>query len=538
MALHALEYCERLFYLEEVEEIRLADHNVFAGRTLHQELDHKPDDATVHRNFQLQSNTLGLKGKCDAFRRRDGAWVPYEHKRGRAMTTPQGHAAWPSDSLQAIAYALLLEEHLQTTIPEARIRYHASNTTVRIPIDQAARHRLHKALQRARQLRQSTTRPPITTNDRLCIKCSLAPVCLPEEERLAKDPTWQPIRLFPHDRDGQIIHVANHAARITRTADTITIHTPDTPPQKLPISEIAAIVLHGYPQITTQAIHALTAQNIPVHFLSTGGRYLTSLAPAQGTVQRRIRQFQALTDPATRLRLAKQLVTARAQSQLRYLLRATRNKAQRPQPINDALQTIRQAIKAIPQAQNPETLRGHEGIAARAYHAALPHILRPDLPLPLRPTTRTRRPPRNPFDALLSFGYSLLQQTVTAAIIAVGLDPAFGFYHTPRSAAQPLVLDLMELFRLPIWDIALIGSLNRLQWNPERDFDITPRKTWLSKTGRRKAIHIYEQRLTQTWKHPVTQYSLSYERTIELEARLLEKEWTSTPGLFAKARLR
>jgi CRISPR-associated protein Cas1 len=124
------------------------------------------------------------------------------------------------------------------------------------------------------------------------------------------------------------------------------------------------------------------------------------------------------------------------------------------------------------------------------------------------------------------------------AVLASGLEPALGFYHTPRSAAYPLVLDLMELFRVPLWDMVLVGSLNRGQWDPAADFALTRAKVWLSEAGRKKAIGLFEARLQATWKHPVLSYSLSYARTIELEARLLEKEWTGEPGLFARSRLR
>ncbi len=124
------------------------------------------------------------------------------------------------------------------------------------------------------------------------------------------------------------------------------------------------------------------------------------------------------------------------------------------------------------------------------------------------------------------------------AALTIGLEPAFGFYHTPRSSAYPLVLDLMELFRVPLWDIPLIGSINRRQWDPAADFISTRAKVWLSEQGKAKAIALYERRLAEQWKHPVLEYSLSYARTIELEARLLEKEWTGQPGLFARARLR
>lgn len=142
------------------------------------------------------------------------------------------------------------------------------------------------------------------------------------------------------------------------------------------------------------------------------------------------------------------------------------------------------------------------------------------------------------FNALLSFGYGLLHTAVMRAILASGLEPALGVFHTPRSAAYPLVLDLMELFRVPLWDMVLIGSLNRCQWDPDADFTVTKAKVWLSDTGRRKAIGLFEARLDESWKHPVLNYSLSYARTLELEARLLEKEWTGEPGLFARMRLR
>ena len=152
----------------------------------------------------------------------------------------------------------------------------------------------------------------------------------------------------------------------------------------------------------------------------------------------------------------------------------------------------------------------------------------------LRFNGRNRRPPRDCFNALLSFGYALLYRDVMQAILAVGLEPSFGFYHTPRSASHPLALDLMELFRVSLWDIAVVASVNRLQWSPDDDFTIADKQVWLNDKGRKRAIEVYERRKEDQWKHPVTGYSLSYARLIELECRLLEKEWTGEPGLFAR----
>src|SRR5262245_2754592 len=102
MALHALAYCQRLFYLEEVEEIRVADARVYAGRELHAALEDADDAEAVA--LDLHAERLGLRGKVDALRRRDGSYVPYEHKRGQPARKPPGadaagpapYEAWPS----------------------------------------------------------------------------------------------------------------------------------------------------------------------------------------------------------------------------------------------------------------------------------------------------------------------------------------------------------------------------------------------------------------------------------------------------------
>jgi CRISP-associated protein Cas1 len=179
MAIHALAYCERLFYLEEIEEIRVADERVYAGRTLHETL---PEPDREYQSLILESETWGLKGKVDYLRYRDGALVAYEHKRGRS----KGDEAWGSDRLQIIAYCALLSEHLGRSVPEGRIRYNANNKTVRVTVDDAALVELRAAVARARELAASIERPPVTENDNLCLHCSLAPVCLPEEERFLR----------------------------------------------------------------------------------------------------------------------------------------------------------------------------------------------------------------------------------------------------------------------------------------------------------------------------------------------------------------
>lgn len=538
MSLHALAYCPRLFYLEEVEEIRVADDRVYAGRELHTSLE--VDEDGERTQLELEDQQLGLLGKVDAIRRRDGSLIPYEHKRGRSRHEDGTHTAWPSDRLQVIAYAALIESATGQAIAEGRIRYHANNVTVRIPITDLARADLAEAIAEAQRLRNSLERPPVAENERLCARCSLAPVCLPEEVRQADDPEHhQPVRLFPPDRDGTSLHVVTPGARIGRSRETLVVTPPDgEPPSKHPVREVDSVVLHGFAQLTTQAVNLCVDHDVPVHWLTTSGRHVASLTATAGQVQRRVRQYRALADEATCLRLAKALARGKVEGQHRYLLRGSRgDEAARDAMLPD-LVPLRSALASIDAAPDRDSLRGFEGSAAVGYFRGLAKLLGPSVPESLRYTTRSRRPPLDRFNALLGFGYGLLHTAVMRAILAAGLEPSLGFFHTPRSAAYPLVLDLMELFRVPLWDMVLVGSLNRGQWDPEADFVATKAKVWLSDAGRRKAISLFEARLDETWKHPVIGYSLSYARTLELEARLLEKEWTGEPGLFARMRLR
>ena len=537
MSLHALAYCERLFYLEEVEEIRVADNRVYAGRELHASLE--ADEDGEQTQLELADPELGLVGKVDALKRRDGSLLPYEHKRGRPRRDDKIALAWPSDRLQIVAYALLIERATGQPVHEGRIRYHAENVTVRVPIDQAARADLMAAIARARQLRESTERPPVATNERLCVRCSLAPVCLPEEVRQAENPEREPVRLFPPDRDGTTLHVVTPGATVGRSGDTIIVKPPDgAPPSKHPIREIDSILLHGYAQISTQAINLCVERQVPVHWLTVGGRHVASLTATAGQVQRRVRQHDALADEPTCLRLAKALAHAKIEGQYRYLLRGSRGDNESRTAMLRHLVLLREALASLRAAADRDALRGHEGSAAVGYFGGLAALIAPSVPEALRYSTRTRRPPLDRFNALLGYGYGLLHTAVMRAVLAAGLEPSLGFFHTPRSAAYPLVLDLMELFRVPLWDMVQIGSLNRGQWDPDRHFIVTKAKVWLSDEGRKQAIGLFEARLDETWKHPVIGYSLSYARTLELEARLLEKEWTGEPGLFARSRLR
>ncbi|HZA23848.1 MAG TPA: CRISPR-associated endonuclease Cas1, partial [Dehalococcoidia bacterium] len=329
---------------------------------------------------------------------------------------------------------------------------------MRVPLTESLRRSVVEAVARARELRASTQRPPVTDNPSLCTRCSLAPVCLPEEERLSRLEEGEPARLFPAIPDRRTVHVVAQGARVSRSGERLIIRVGEDETASVPVREIGAVVIHGYAQITTQAIHLCAANEVPVHWITMGGRTIGALALGPSQVQRRIRQYQALTDPGFALGLARRLALARMESQLRFLLRASRGDQGLRTSITPSVATIRSQLKEAPRAESVSSLRGYEGTAGRAYFAAFANLIMPEVREVLGPHGRSRRPPRDPLNAALSFGYALLYRSVLGAVLAVGLEPAFGFFHTPRSAAHPLILDLMELSRVPLWDMPLYYS--------------------------------------------------------------------------------
>lgn len=538
MALHALVYCQRLFYLEEVEEVRIADAAVYAGRTLHEELDEDGDITTL----TIESRTLGMRGKLDALRRRDGSLFPVEHKRGRSRKSPGRPAeAWDTDRVQVVAYAMLLEEHAGEKITEGRIRYHRDKTTVRVAIGSTERAEVRDLVDRARRLARWTERPPITSQEGRCVRCSLAPACLPEEARLARAHGTdgpQPIRLYPADQERRSVHVLTHGARVGRSDDMLVVGEREAAQTRVSPREVSDLVIHGHGQITTQALRLCADQEVPVHFVTASGAYLGSFHGPSGGVQRRIRQYRGLSDDALAFELARRLVGAKIEMQLRHLLRGSRKSGELRERTEDPLDVLRQSLRALSRAETREALMGHEGLAARAYFAGLNALVIEELPDTMRPSGRSRRPPKDRFNALLSFGYGLLYKDVQSAILRVGLEPSFGVLHQPRSAAFPLALDLVELFRVAVVDMAVLGAVNRRTFDPDADFAVSPHQVWLSDTGRAKLIEAYERRKHEEYRHERLGFALSYARMMELEVRLLEKEWSGEPGLFATFRIR
>ncbi len=529
MALHALAYCERLFYLEEVEEIRVADAAVFDGRRVHEEL----DEGEIS-SWTLEAPLLGLRGRVDAVRRKDGRLVPIETKKGKSAPGTGVESAWRTDRIQVAAYGMVIEEALATTVDECRVKYRADGKSVAVRLDEERREEVRRSIERARALRATTERPAVAANERLCERCSLSPVCLPERSGSGE---VSELRLLPAHEDRQVVHVMENGAHVGRSGDQIAVRSRSGEETTFPVRQVGSVVLHGHSQISSQALRLCVDHDVGVAWLSGGGFVTGVLAPGSAAAHRHLRQFRALSDGEFCLRLARRLVAAKAENNLRFVLRATRG-SERQGDVTTSIRRIRAILPDVHGAPDAQHLLGCEGEAASAYFNSIPALQPPSVDPRLRYQSRSRRPSTDRFSALLNFGYGLLYRECLAAITAVGLHPGIGFYHQPRSAAHPLALDLMELFRGPVIDVAVLAGVSRDGIDADDDFEERGEAIWLSASGRKKVVELVERRKQDEWRHPAVGRSLSYARIIELEARLLEKEWTDGVRLFARFRLR
>jgi CRISPR-associated protein Cas1 len=171
-----------------------------------------------------------------------------------------------------------------------------------------------------------------------------------------------------------------------------------------------------------------------------------------------------------------------------------------------------------------EQLLGHEGAGSRTYFENLPHMVKgpPEILERFAFESRTRRPPRDRMNALLSFAYSMLVRELTHVAWAVGLDPYLGYLHAPRYGRPALALDLMEPFRPLVADSVSLTLVNNGEVQPS-DFVERMGAVNLTREGRAKVLLAVERRLAQEVAHPVFGYRVSYRRVFEIEARLLSR---------------
>jgi CRISPR-associated protein Cas1 len=264
---------------------------------------------------------------------------------------------------------------------------------------------------------------------------------------------------------------------------------------------------------------------VAVSFLSMSGRLLSRVdVPGSGNVLLRREQFRWADRPERCATVARAIVAGKLHNASNLLLRAARENApaEDQHPLHFAANRLGDTIPTLAELADVDVIRGHEGDAARVYFEAFTHMIRQNRDA-FRFTERSRRPPRDSINALISFIYSLLLSDCTAALATAGLDPSVGFLHVDRPGRPGLALDLMEEFRPLLADRLVLALVNRQQVQPgnfQRDEGGAVR---LDEAGRRAVLTAYQQRKREMVTHPLLDQKAPVGRLPFLQARLLAR---------------
>ena len=242
------------------------------------------------------------------------------------------------------------------------------------------------------------------------------------------------------------VYVRNHRARVQHRRGSLLVSSPEGS-QRVPIEGIDALVVLGGAQITTQALDACVRRGVRVAALQMSGaiRFVVN-GPTGGNVHLRTAQFETAMDDTRSLAVAKAIVAAKLQNSSRVVGRWSRdekNPVEAEQLASRGAQ-IRDRIARLVETDTADHVRGVEGDAARIYFRAVGQAVASS---ELEFSARTRRPPRDPVNALLGFCYGMLVTECIGAAESVGLDFQMGFLHRPRAGRPSLALDLAEEFR-------------------------------------------------------------------------------------------
>lgn len=527
--LHNFIYCPRLFYYQWVENIFQESADTAEGSHIHHNVDEpsRVEDPTQLdlpagtrlRSVKLESAALGLVGVVDLAENdgENGAHV-LDYKKGSARRDEHGdRIAKDPDAVQVAIHALLLGEH-GLTVSRASIYYAADHRRVEVPLTDELFARCRQAIVEAKALAAGGQCPPPLQHDPRCLYCSAYPICLPGEsaywqdaDGAAKPPEIEtPPR--PENDEGEVLIVQKPGAQVGCRADQFVVTLKDQELAKAPVHQVRALYLYGPVQLSAHAAQACLEQDIDVAYFAPSGRFLGLLRglPASG-VDARMGQYRMFGDAAIRLRLAREIIRAKIHNQRVLLMR-------NGEVADKTLKELEKLRDETAEAADVTALLGLEGRAAALYFGVFATMLKDNLGFVFN--ERNRRPPRDPVNALLSMGYSMLCKELAGVCHAVGLDPFLGFMHQPRYGRPALALDLMEEFRPLIADSVAISLVNRGEVG-HSDFIISSAGVFLNDHGRRAFWEAYARRLDTEISHPQFGYKMAYRRMFEVQARQL-----------------
>ncbi len=518
-------FCPRRFYYESVEGHQVVNEHVEEGKIKHEHVhtavkDRKKGDKTLSRRQYLASDTLGVSGYTDLVEEKDGVPYPVEFKKA-------GMGNWLNDQVQLCLQGLLLEEKTGVSIPHGYVFYIGSKRRRKVPFDRELRETTLRYVAEARSLLDAK-KIPNPVHDNRCNGCSVRPICLPDEVAYLHELDERPKRIKPALGADNVLYVNEPGCAIKKTGERILVAKENEIIRDIPLIHLGQVVISGNVNLTTPAMHTLLHEGIPVVFLSAYGRYHGALTPqVSRNSLLRCAQHKVANRPDACLDLSKAFVRGKV-ANMRMMLQ--RRKWQSADSKDSALEPLLANIKAmqtmekrIDKATELSELLGIEGNASAAYFGAFNFMLKSEMGFDFQ--RRSRRPPADATNALLSFAYSLLTADIISAIQTVGLDPYVGFFHQLKYGKPCLALDLMEEFRPIIADSVVLTLINNRRIKID-DFTQS-HGGWYLKEHRRKVFYAaYETRKNETITHPIFKYKLTFRRAMELQVRLLAKHLT------------
>lgn len=295
---------------------------------------------------------------------------------------------------------------------------------------------------------------------------------------------------------------------------------------RVPVHTIGGIVCLGRANASTALLGLCAEEGVAVSFCSGSGRLIARVSGfTPGNVLLRRDQYRAADDETRCLAIAGPMVAAKIANGRTTLLRAARDHGDPENALASACARMAPCAQAALHAPTLDALRGQEGEAANAYFSVIDRLVTLDPPDrdTFRMTERTRRPPRDPFNCLLSFLYAMLAHDARSACESCGLDPAVGFLHRDRPGRASLALDLMEELRSFLCDRLVLSLINRRQVNTG-DFEfLEGGAVRLTPTARRTILTAYQKRKQEEILHPYLNERVSVGLMIHLQARLLSR---------------
>ncbi|NMG19843.1 type I-D CRISPR-associated endonuclease Cas1d [Brasilonema bromeliae] len=288
----------------------------------------------------------------------------------------------------------------------------------------------------------------------------------------------------------------------------------------VPLIKIDGVVVLGRATVSPAAVNELLERQIPLTFLTETGRYLGRLEPeVTKNIFVRKAQWQAAGDTAQAIHVVQGFVRGKLKNYRNTLVR--RQRECNNLDLSASIERLDHVIVPIDSTQNIDSLRGLEGAGSAAYFGCFNQMIRNT---GFTFTKRVRRPPTDPVNSLLSFGYSLLCHDVQSAVNIAGFDSYLGYLHCDRYGRPSLALDLMEEFRPLVVDAVVLSALNK-QFLKVEDFVTEPLSGAVSLTNepRKTFLRLYGQKKLSEFKHPVLGRKCTYQEAFELQARLLAK---------------